>query len=163
MTSFAKLLAELQGQGADDPLVFVTDEGEIGAGYHVTELRHSQATGIDCGGVIETWQDARLQLLDGNGAAHMRVGKFCAIVEQSLTAVPELADVPLMVEFGHNNAALRLLSIANVAHESGRVVVQLGETGAVCKPQQRGLAALQAGQTAACCVPKVSQSSQCCG
>ena len=137
MTTLSDLQDELRLQDPSAPLVFETDEGEISAGYHVTELRHYASTGINCGGNIDTWPEARIQLLDGLGSGHMNVGKFNAIVEKSLSAVPALRTAPLMVEFGHNNAGLKVMTLEKPEVLQGRVMLKLNETRAVCKPAER--------------------------
>lgn len=135
--TFAALLADLGAFDPHAPLVFKTGDREIGAGYHVTELRHTTSTGIDCGGTIETFEDARLQLLDGTGGTHMTVGKFSGIVSGSLRKLPALADLPLLAEFSPDNDGLRLLALGKPALDDGRVMIGLGGAGAVCKPMQR--------------------------
>ena len=149
MTTFSDLLAALKSQDPAQALIFTTDTGEIGAGYHVTELRISASKGIDCGGNVEEWQEARLQLLDGQGREHMSVGKFASIVEKSLAALPDLAQAPLLAEFGHNNAGLTLMSIGVPEVRGAAVVLPLGAARAVCKPAQRSMKANT--QTEACC------------
>lgn len=137
MHNFAKLLADLRQQDPDKPLILTTDRGTAGAGYHVTELRHSLSTGIDCGGQIDSWHEARLQILDGSGGSHMPVGKLCGILEKSLSALPQLAEAPLLVEFGHDNAALTLMSVGAPQAQADHVTPPLGHAHAVCKPVQR--------------------------
>lgn len=149
MTTFANLLADLQNQDPEHPLIFMTDEGEIGAGYHVTELRHSFSKGIDCGGNIESWQETKLQLLDGQGSTHMSVGKFSNIVGKSLSSLPELAQAPLLIEFGHGNNGLTLMSLDAPKVQGDTVVLKLGDARAVCKPAQRTKSA--EGTLSACC------------
>ncbi|WP_298975462.1 DUF6428 family protein [uncultured Roseobacter sp.] len=144
------LLNDLQLQDPALPLVFETKDGEISPGYHVTELRHSASKGIDCGGNIESWQEAKLQLLDGRGAKHMSVGKFRSIVSKSLSAMPELKHVSLRVEFGNDNTDLCLMSLESPKHRGDRVVIGLGNTRAVCKPAEKAWRG-------------VSGSGQCCG
>ena len=176
MTTFAHLLADLEKQDPTIPLVFVTDEGEIGAGYHVTELRHSTSKGIDCGGNIETWQETRLQLLDGQGSAHMSVGKFSGIVKESLSALPELAQAPLLAEFGHNNNGLTLMSVSSPILRGETVVIRLGDAHATCKPVHRNMGIEReanscCGDTAnssdktSCCPPtaELAEFGGCCG
>ncbi len=149
MTTVRDLLTGLQGQDPEKPLIFETADGKIGAGYHVTELIHSVSTGVDCGGNLEIWEDARLQLLDGEGSAHMQVGKFTAIVEKSLKAIPALASSPINVEFGHGNAALSLMSLGELSAQDDAVFLPLVGTAAVCKPAQR--TTLPLDQAAGCC------------
>lgn len=161
MPTLAELLVDLKGHDPEKPLVFVTKEGEIGPGYHVTELRHSVSQGIDCGGNIESWQDAKLQLLDGQGSTHMNVGKFKKIVEKSLSALPGLGNVPLLVEFGHNNATLTLMSLSAPEDAQGNVLIRLGEARAVCKPAQRKRG-LGKGQDGCCQTQDISTQKKCC-
>lgn len=151
MITLPDLIALLRAHPHDTPLVFASEAGDIGAGYHVTELRHSASTGIDCGGTIEAWPEVRLQLLDGTGRTHMPAGKFLGILERSLKALPALAEAPVIVEFAHANRGLRLMLPEAPQAEDGRLVLRLNETRAVCKPAERSAAARAPGAQAACC------------
>lgn len=71
-----ELLAHLKTTPSASALVFSTEDGDIGSGYHVTEFKHAKVTGIDCGGRVSEWVEASVQLLDGSGGSHMAVGKF---------------------------------------------------------------------------------------
>lgn len=137
MKTLSGLLHDLQLQDPALPLVFVTKDGEISTGYHVTELRHSVSKGIDCGGNTEEWKEAKLQLLDGRGSTHMRVGKFCSIVSKSLSAMPELKHASLSVEYGHDNTDLRHMSLSGPERHGDRVLIELGNKRAACKPVER--------------------------
>lgn len=158
--TFATLLSSLKPFDAAAALTFEVDAQIIGAGYHVTELRHSVSTGIDCGGNVETWREARLQLLDGAGETHMRLGKFRAIVEKSLDRLPELADAPLLVEFSPDNLGLKLMAPDAPVMKDGRVCVSLRNARAQCKPAQKNRS-LDVSTNACCGVP--STASACCG
>lgn len=158
--TFATLLSGLKSFDSNAALVFEVNAQVIGAGYHVTELRHSTSTGIDCGGNVETWQDARLQLLDGPGETHMSVGKFSSILGKSLTKLPMLSDVPLLVEFSPDNLGLRLMVLGEPFMKDGRVFLNLRDSKAVCKPAHRDKTPDRA--TNACCGVS-SSASACCG
>ena len=157
--TLADLLSELKALDADSALVFEANGEPIGAGYHVTELRHSESTGIDCGGTVEKWSEARLQLLDGAGNAHMRVGKFVGILEQSLARLPELADVPVMVEFAPENVGLQLMELGHPLAGGKSVLVSLRATVAVCKPARRSRSS---GAAASACCGGATTQSTCC-
>ena len=150
------LLETLQTLPAELPLVFQTEKGEIGAGYHVTELKLAQVRSIDCGGRLASWSEAVLQLLDGQGVDHMKVGKFAAILSQSVSRVSGLGESLLHVEFAHENKGMRIYEVSRpVMHES-LVCVALNEVRAHCKP------ALEHGantEASGCCG---SASSSCC-
>lgn len=162
MITFVELLARLQSQDPIKPLIFKTSDGKIGAGYHITELRHSISKGIDCGGNIETWEDAKLQLLDGQGSTHMTVGKFTNIIQKSLSAMPELRNAPLLVEFGHNNEQLALMSLHGPEVSDETVELSLGGARAVCKPAIRSKRDVE--DQGECCGSTITspQKSSCC-
>lgn len=151
------LLETLEALPADLPLVFQTEEGEIGKGYHVTELKLAQISSIDCGGRLASWTEAALQLLDGRGGGHMNVGKFAAILGQSVSRVKGLATSPLHVEFAHGNRGMRIYSLSTPLVREGFVSVGLGETRAICKPAQDHA---QKTETGGCCGSQASSS--CC-
>jgi len=138
---------------AEAPLLFLTDEGEITGGYHVTELKLAHVTAIDCGARRSDWAEATLQLLDGHGGAHMTVGKFNVILAQSIRHVDGLGDAPLRVEFAHGNTDLRLLEIGAPVRRGQKVTIPLGAAHAVCKP---------AADHAGGCYNRTTRSATCC-
>ncbi|MBO6509101.1 MAG: hypothetical protein JJ866_23510 [Roseibium sp.] len=152
------LLNRLRGMPVDAPLVFKTDEGPIGDGYHVTELKYARVTSIDCGTRVAEWTEAALQLLDGEGGGHMPVGKFAGIVSQSIGKVKGLANSPLHVEFAHENSGMRIYALGEPDFENGEVSVSLSESRAHCKP---ALDYAARNEGAACCGTGVT-GSQCC-
>ncbi|QIE54118.1 hypothetical protein G5B40_00850 [Pikeienuella piscinae] len=158
--TFATLLSGLERLDAAAALIFEFDGQPVGAGYHVTELRHSTSTGIDCGGKVETWQEARLQLLDGPGEAHMSVGKFRGILEKSLGRLPELSDAPLLVEFSPGNSGLRLMVPGEPSMKNGLATVYLRDSRAICKPAERKRSI--EGTANGCCGAS-NPASACCG
>lgn len=158
------VIAALSDAPDTSPLVFTTAEGEVGAGYHVTELKLAQITGIDCAARVSKWTEASLQLLDGapldseEGRAHMPLGKFLGILRQSEWKVPGLGDAPLKVEFAHGNEGLRTFELGKPEITDDRVVIRLQGSHAVCKPAfawagVRGLAKVR---------DKVSGTWECC-
>lgn len=153
-----ELRGELHGADGDAPLVFATGDGTIGPGYHVTEFRQADVTGIDCGGTLSTWSEAVMQVMDGHGRSHMQVGKFLSILSKSLAQVDGLGDAPLRVEFAPGNAGLGLFAVDGVTAKADGATVTLAAEGAVCKPLMRAAAPI----ASACCGPK-SAASVCCG
>ncbi len=154
----ANLLETLNTLPDDAPLVFVTDQGEIGDGYHVTEYKLSHVTSIDCGARLANWTEATLQLLDGEGGGYMAIGKFAAILKQSIVKVSGLDDAPLQVEFSHGNKGMRIFQVEVPELRNGMVAVRLREARAHCKPalemagHSETAGCCGAGSAAACCV-----------
>lgn len=150
------LLDGLQKMPADLPLVFQTGEGTIGAGYHVTEFKVAKVGSIDCGGRLASWTEAALQLLDGQGGSHMKVGKFNNILEQSIARLTGLGESPLQVEFAHKNQGMRIYDLAAPELSGRAVAVRLRDVRAHCKPALEHVAATD---KSGCCG---SSASGCC-
>ncbi len=164
-----ELLETLTALPAEAPLVFRTGEGSIGEGYHVTEFKHAQVTGIDCGGRVAVWEEAALQLLDGKGGSHMPVGKFASILRQSIARIRDLGDCRMQVEFAHGNLGLRVFQPSLPELRNGVVDLHLSEGRAHCKPamervaEKTGIASGAASASVAgsgCC--GASAGSACC-
>lgn len=143
----------------DLPLVFTTQDGDIGPGYHVTEFKHARISGIDCGGRTSDWTEAAFQLLDGGGGEHMSVGRFSGILATSLDRLSGLGDAPVHVEFSHDNIGLETFGVGAPEVVDGRVSLPLERTRAVCKPMQ---SAMSFGGAGDCCSAKPSAQA-CCG
>lgn len=156
------LLARLERLPADAPLVFETDDGPALGGYHVTELKHARISSIDCGARQAQWDEAVLQLLDGGGGEHMMVGKFTAILAQSIRHVPGLGPAAMSVEFAHANRGLRVFRPDAPQLEDQAVVVRLAEARPVCKPARDATLAVPAPASAGkpC---RGTAASACCG
>lgn len=152
------LITALSGVSDATPLIFATTDKEIGAGYHVTELKLAQITGIDCAARVATWAEASLQLLDGEGRGHMQLGKFKGILRQSVSKVAGLDEAPVKVEFAHGNAGMRTYEMEEPELRQDKVVIRLRESRAVCKPaysfsgiQRLAKAKAQAAKARECC------------
>ncbi|KAJ56403.1 hypothetical protein ACMU_05520 [Actibacterium mucosum KCTC 23349] len=152
--SLAALAEQLKPLDPDAPLIWQTDAGPISGGYHVTELKLARVSSIDCGARQSAWTEARLQLLDGGGGDHMKLGRFQQILTQSFKALPDLANAPLIVEYAPENSGLHTFSVAQVSSNNWQVTIDLRADAAICKP------AADLGK--ACCGPRTSTVS-CCG
>lgn len=151
-----ELLAAARVLPTDLPLVFETEDGPVGAGYHVTEFKLANVISIDCGARTSSWTEAIMQLLDGQGRAHMPIGKFSAILAQSLAKVDGLGSGPAFVEFGHRNAGMQIFEPTGPETTDTGVTLRLKPVRARCKPaQESGLS----GRVAGC---GTGISSSCC-
>ncbi len=153
-----ELLDQLKSIPANAALLFVTEQGEIGYGYHVTEFKRSQIAGIDCGGRKSEWMEASMQLLDGSGDKPMRVGKFIRILDHSIRQLAGLGRAPVHVEFAPGNIGMRTYEMTPPELVGDRVLVRLDENRALCKPAQdrRGAPAVSG------CRPSTTATQPCC-
>jgi hypothetical protein len=132
--TLTELTEALAAAPADAPLIFEAPTVRSAPGYHVTELKLAEVSAIDCGGRQDSWREATLQILDGQGGAHMPVGKFLSIARRSAAAMDGLGAHPLRVEFAAGNARLELFEPQAPRLEEGAVVIPLGAQRATCKP-----------------------------
>lgn len=155
LTDLHAALSDLPG---DAPLIFRTDDGDIGGGYHVTEFKRARIDSIDCGGNRSAWTEAAIQLLDGSGGTHMTAGKFASILGKSVKAVRGLGDDDYSVEFAPGNVGMRTYRAETPELIGDAVVIVLREGNAICKP----LEAHRTAHSTECCARPAAKVS-CCG
>lgn len=128
----------LQQKNPDASLAFSTTSGTIGAGYHVTELKASDITSIDCAGNLSQWSETSLQLLDGAHGEFMKVDKFLGILNHSFAMIETLKASRTFVEFSPKNEGLRIYEPE--LQETGSEIAQfrLIDARAQCKPSLSG-------------------------
>jgi hypothetical protein len=158
LTTLNDMLKVLNFQDANLPLVFATAEGEIGGGYHVTELKQTSITSIDCGGNIDDWRETHVQLLDGQNGDHMSIGKFSSIAAQSIVKLHGLGGAPLYFEFALKNKGLRRYQVESLTSDGGQTSILLREGRAMCKPASVGVLS---AKSAGCC-GTTNASTACC-
>ena len=129
-----ELLTSLDAVGRDAPLIFVTENGPINAGYHVTEVKLASVRSLDCAARRSDWTEAQIQLLDGRGQDYMTVGKFTGILRKATTELVGLLEAPVKFEFSHGNKGLHILEPGRPIMGSHEVSLPLGEVNAACKP-----------------------------
>ncbi|SMH41243.1 DUF6428 family protein [Maritimibacter sp. HL-12] len=134
MATAGDMVSALDRLAPDMPVGFATDAGVIGGDYHITELKLAEIRSIDCGGRESRWREAALQLLDGSGEGWMSAGKMAAILKRCIAALPDLAVVPLSVEFAHGNRGLGRYTPVQPLDRGGHAVVALVGDAAQCKP-----------------------------
>ena len=164
LTTLNGILDVFESQAADQSLVFETAEGEIGGGYHVTELKQVSITSIDCGGNLDDWRETHVQLLDGQDGQHMSTKKFAAIANRSMIEIRNLGAAPLYFEFALKNKGLRRYQVESLTTDADQTRLLLSEGQAKCKPASAGK--LTAQSTVCCGAANVKPSDvsmACCG
>ncbi|MEO1239710.1 MAG: DUF6428 family protein [Pseudomonadota bacterium] len=129
-------------------VIFATEDGPVGAGYHITELKHARVSSIDCGARQSSWEEVAVQVLDVFGDAPMPVDRLRGILSRSLAALPALADAPVHVEFGHRNESLSRYEIAGLTLDDDLVKISIVRAHATCKP---ATTAALPGRVTQCC------------
>jgi hypothetical protein len=162
--SLGTLLEFLAGQ-PHLPLIFHYDGRPVHGGYHITEVKAGQFSGLDCGANPEAWSEIFIQLwdLDEHGRTHMNAGKFAAIVRKVSEHVALDGSAKLTFEVSDGVRPIQLYCAATPALRDGALHVDLAARPASCKPRDRWLASQAEAVPAACCTPSAAASSgKCC-
>jgi len=144
----AALRSALRDVAPGAEVVFSTEDGPVGAGYHVTELKHLKVRSIDCGGRLAATEEAAFQILDVPGRRAMAAGKLLGILDKSFASLPGLALLPLHAEFGHGNDGLSRYEVTGLEAGEAGLRVLLGRSRARCRPFED---ARGAGARTGCC------------
>lgn len=145
-----EFIDQLQAQPQGATAIFTTPDGEIGRGYHLTEIKRAAIEALDCGGRTDRWTEVVLQLLDGDVGRPMTVGTLKGILERGRHTLEGLDGARLQVEFAHANQGLSRHTIAGIASDPGQTTIALQPERAACKPIAEVLAGAGAER---CCTP----------
>jgi len=144
----------------DAPLVFSYDGKSVRPGYHVTEVKAGQFSGLDCGANPEAWAEIFVQLwdIDEGGRTHMPAGKFLAIIRKVSDHVRLEPSAKLTFEVSDGERPMSLYCASAPRLIAGSFEVGLTARPASCKPRDRWLAEKA---TSSCCGP-AANGSKCC-
>lgn len=159
------ILQIIEAVSPDAPVIFTTEQGEIGGGYHITELKLASVNSIDCGGRLSNWTEASVELLDGTGETHLTAGKWQMILSQSVKKIAGLGDADLHIEFGIQNIELRKYKVTAPEISNGRLEFHLGDQRALCKPaHEQGTVCGPEGCSSSSASENIASSQKgCCG
>ena len=158
--SLGHLLGAL-GASPDLPLVFHYDGRPVKPGYHVTEVKAGQFSGLDCGANPEAWAEIFIQLWDieEGDRTHMLAGKFAAIIGKVSEHVKIDGSAKLTFEVSDGVLPMQLYCASTPAISGVAVQVELAPRAASCKPRDRWLA--EQAQATACFGS--ATATNCCG
>ncbi|UXS01286.1 DUF6428 family protein [Agrobacterium tumefaciens] len=145
----------------DLPLVFRYDGQVVRPGYHVTEVKAGQFSGLDCGANPEAWAEIFVQLWDveDGGRTHMQAGKFAAIIRKVSEHVKLDGSARLTFEVSDGVRPMALYCAAMPQVGETVISVELAPRPASCKPRDRWLAEQETATPKPCCTPS---STGCC-
>lgn len=154
----SQLLEALSAQRASQ-LVFHWNGHDIASGYHVTEVKVGQFSGLDCGANPEAWTEIFIQLLDQPaGAGHMSASKFLSIIGKVVEHVQLDMNAKLTFEISNGVEPIQLMRAHRPVAAGKTVRVELSSRPASCKPRDRWLT--EAPREASKCCG--SSASPCC-
>lgn len=129
----------------------------VAASYHITEIKQTPITSVDCGGVLDSWTEIVVQLWEptggGSGGEAMKVNKALGIVKvvESKLQLNPLATVK--IEFGNSDFDTRQMYPTEITAEGGSLIVDLRPDVTQCKAIERGGNCGTTDTAEACCAP----------
>ncbi len=143
-------------RATDTQLTFVDLDGQaVHSGYHLTELKAASFETVDCGGQVNRWHEAILQLWVPPDADddYITVAKFLKIFDKVRGMIPLDLDAEIRVEYGDENFFPSPYQVRSVAQDRNTMRVLLQPPETACKARDRRMAGAQSSSPSdSCCV-----------
>ncbi len=113
----------------------------VNAAYHITEIKQAPITSVDCGGVMNSWTEIIIQLMEPENQHQqnaMKVNKALAIIELVERALPLNPSGTVKIEFGNLEFDTRQLVPNEIIIDGDNLVIDLRPDAVQCKAIERG-------------------------
>lgn len=110
-------------------------------GYHITEIKQAQITSVDCGGVLNTWNEIVLQLMelaDNGEEKPMMVNKALSIIKLVESRLTLDVEATVKIEFGNTQFDTRQMHPAEFKRMNDCLTINLAPDYTQCKASTRG-------------------------
>jgi hypothetical protein len=139
----------------DKHLVFRYAENSlVDASYHITEIKLSPITSVDCGGKMNKWTEVIVQLWEPSGKSDersMTVSKALSIVDVVENALPLDPTAIVKIEFGNSQFDTRQMYPSQLVESGDTLTVDLIPDFTQCKALGRGGSCGTTDNSAECC------------
>ncbi|MFD0748898.1 DUF6428 family protein [Mucilaginibacter calamicampi] len=132
------------------------EEKRVNAAYHITEIKQSPITSVDCGGVMNAWTEIIIQLWEpsDNGAGRaMQISKALSIINLVEKVLPLNPNGIVKIEFGNSGFDTRQMLPQGLIVDGDNLVVDLRADTVQCKAIERGGSCGTNDKGEECCVP----------
>jgi len=143
------------------------DNKRVSASYHITEIKQAPITSIDCGGIMNSWTEIIIQLMEPAQKQQerpMKVRKALSIIDVVEKSMPLNPQGIIKIEFGNAEFDTRQLHPTELIVYNEELVVDLRPGIVQCKAIERGgscgapaekskLELKNLTTSAACCAP----------
>lgn len=128
----------------------------VGASYHITEIKQSSISSVDCGGVMNNWKEIIVQLWEPSEKQQekaMKVRKALSIIEIVEKKLQLESSAPVKIEFGNSQFDTRQMYPGNIQIIGEDLIVDLQPDFTQCKAIGRGGSCGTEGKEDQCCSP----------
>nr|WP_067057687.1 DUF6428 family protein [Mucilaginibacter sp. L294] len=130
----------------------------VDASYHITEIKQSPITSVDCGGVMNKWTEIIVQLWEPQHEQQeraMTVGKALSIIDLVEKALPLDVDAMVKIEFGNTRFDTRQMLPKDIIVSGDNLIIDLRPDAVQCKAIERGGSCGTNDKGEECCTPAV--------
>ncbi|WP_214071748.1 DUF6428 family protein [Mucilaginibacter sp. dw_454] len=113
----------------------------VEASYHITEIKQSQITSVDCGGKLDAWTEVIVQLWEPSSSESeqaMKVTKAMSIINLVEKALPLDPLAVVKIEFGNSEFDTRQMYPGELEIDGENLIVILNPDRTQCKATGRG-------------------------
>ncbi len=117
------------------------DNKRVSASYHITEIKQAPITSVDCGGVMNSWTEIIIQLMEpsvNQQQRPMKVRKALSIIELVEKKLLLNPHGIVKIEFGNSEFDMRQLRPAELIVDNEELIVDLRPDMVQCKAIERG-------------------------
>lgn len=119
-------------------LLFEYKEGhQLGANYHITEVKNITVDAVDCGANTDFWKETIIQLwespLEKDKTAFMTAYKALSILNRVDLMKPMEKDVEVKFEYSNPNFHTAQLFVNDFDLEENKLIMKLGVEKTDCK------------------------------
>jgi hypothetical protein len=128
----------------------------VEASYHITEIKQSPITSVDCGGVLNSWTEIIVQLWEPTAKQQeraMKVRKALSIIEIVEKKLPLNPLATVKIEFGNSQFDTRQMYPGEFVFEGENLIVNLIPDFTQCKAINRGGSCGPNEKGEECCAP----------
>ncbi len=138
-------------------LQFQYDEDKfVETSFHITEIKLTPITSVDCGGVMNKWTEVIMQLWEPSEKQterSMKVDKALSIIALVEKMLPLDTDATVKIEFGNSQFDTRQMFPDEFIIDGEKLIVNLTPDFVQCKAQTRGGSCGTNDKGEECCAP----------
>ncbi|MEO6631075.1 MAG: DUF6428 family protein, partial [Mucilaginibacter sp.] len=132
----------------------------VDASYHITEIKQTPITSVDCGGLMNNWTEIIVQLYEPQAAQQeraMKVAKALSIINVIEKKLPLDVNATVKIEFGNSQFDTRQMYPNEITVSGGDLLVDLRPDTVQCKAISRGGSCGTTTAASECCAPAIEK------
>ncbi len=132
---------------------------EVGANYHITEVKNIRIDSVDCGARSDFWNETVIQLWESpnelDKTEYMTAYKALGILNKVSKIKPMQPEAEVKFEYGNPDFHTAQLFVNDIVVNEDHILMQLGVEKTDCKAKEEcGVPVSSKVEAEACCSPE---------